>query len=59
MGKVATPIIAGLLLVAMVLLLYKLYRESGPWKREDWGMVAFILLCSVAVAILAHFVGAP
>lgn len=56
---IITQIIVGLMLVGMIVTLYKLYRGGGPWKREDWAVLAIILLCSVAVAILAHFVGAP
>ncbi len=56
---IITQIIVGLLLVSMIILFYRLYRESGPWRRQDWGVLALIVLWSVAVAVLARFIGAP
>ncbi len=54
-----TKIIVGLLLAGMVIVFYRLYRESGPWKREDWAMLALILVGSAIVAVIARFIGAP
>ncbi len=56
---IVTYVIVGLLLAGMVAVLYRLYRESGPWRREDWGILVLILVWSVIVALIACFIGAP